>query len=191
MSDLFANYTIRVSRILYLIIAIILFNSFSVKAQQGDRNATEQIVDVDTVATFDPETRKESVVYVKNDLTVHLNPDFLPVFYPCKSERPENRDKCTTEKLADFIQKNMIYPMELKESKKEGTVNIRFIISDAGIVTQIKVIDSPDQYMFMEAIKVIQFLNTAFEEAPFFPGKLNGEPINYKMILPIKFKYKE
>ena len=174
-----------------IVMVFILISTAPLKAQQGERDVTEQIVRIDTVATFDPETRKETKVIVKDELTVHSNPDFMPVFYPCKGERPENRNKCTEEKLAEFIAKNTIYPLELKESKKEGTVTVRFVITDAGIVSLVKVMQSADPLMDAEAIKVIEFLNISFEDAAFFPGKLNGEPVNVKMTIPIKFSFKE
>jgi len=181
----------RLLRLVPLVMAYILLNTFSLSAQQGERDVTEQIVRIDTIATFDPETRKEAKIIVKDELTVHSNPDFMPVFYPCKGERPENRNKCTEEKLAEFLAKNTIYPIELKESKKEGTAVVRFVITDAGIVSMVKVMQSADPLMDAEAIKVIEFLNISFEDAAFFPGKLNGEPVNVKMTIPIKFKYQE
>ncbi|HMG16661.1 MAG TPA: energy transducer TonB [Saprospiraceae bacterium] len=181
----------RLIKLVLFVTAFMLLNTHKLKAQQGEKDETEQIAKIDTVATFDPETKKEAKIIVKDELTVHTNPDFMPVFYPCKGERPENRNKCTEEKLAEFIAKNTIYPLELKESKKEGTVKVRFVITDTGIVTLVKVIQSSDPLMDEEAMKVIDFLNISFEDAAFFPGKLNGEPVNVKMILPVKFKYQE
>ncbi len=181
----------RLTKFVPFVMTFFIINTVTLRAQQGEKDVTEQIVKIDTVTTSDPETRKETKVIVKDELTVHSNPDFMPVFYPCKGERPENRNKCTEEKLAEFIAKNTIYPLELKESKKEGTVMVRFVITDAGIVTLLKVMQSADPLMDAEAIKVIEFLNISFEDAAFFPGKLNGEPVNVKMTIPIKFKYQE
>ena len=169
-------------------LAFIFFSAnFSLSAQGMNDDGTETMVQLDTVITFDPATLKETVKIVRTETKAYLNPQFMPVFRSCKTVQPDDRTKCTNEKLATYIDSNLIYPFELREKRIDATVMIKFIVTEDGMVSHVSPVTRGNEYLDAEAVKVIEFLNRVYEDSPFYPGKANGEPVNVKMTVPVKF----
>ena len=82
-----------------------------------------------------------------------------------------------------FIAQNLRYPLEAQKSNIEGTVFLKFIVEKDGTV---KIAESlPERYIGYgldeEAIRVIKLTK-------WNPGKINGEPVRVRKVLPIRFK---
>lgn len=81
-----------------------------------------------------------------------------------------------------YVQQNLKYPAQAKQSGIEGKVFIEFLISENGQLTNVKSIKGIGAGCDEEAVRVIK-------EAPNWnPGLMDGKPAKVKMILPITYK---
>ncbi|HEY8366540.1 MAG TPA: energy transducer TonB, partial [Bacteroidia bacterium] len=61
------------------------------------------------------------------------------VVYPgCDSKDNSKIERCFNESVMEFIEKNISYPKEAIDAKKEGTVYIKFVIDTKGNITQVE-----------------------------------------------------
>ena len=86
------------------------------------------------------------------------------------------------DKLADFIKKNLKFPVTAKKNKIQGKVIVRFVVNSVGKVEQSKVIRSLDPECDKEALRVINSLPV------FIPGKQEGQNVSVYYIIPVIFK---
>lgn len=84
--------------------------------------------------------------------------------------------------LMKFIQDNLKYPKEAVKAKIEGKVVVSFIVNKEGWAERIQVTKSPHQLLSDEAIRIVRLL------PKFESGKVDGEYINEKYVLPISFR---
>jgi periplasmic protein TonB len=86
--------------------------------------------------------------------------------------------------VVKYIQENLKYPEEYKDTCPQGTVYAEFVVDTAGKVTHVKVIrgvpGAPG--LNAEAIRVISSMPS------WIPGKQNGKPVKVKFTVPVKFK---
>ena len=81
--------------------------------------------------------------------------------------------------LNEFIYKNLIYP---KESRVEGKVYVRFVVSEKGIVKEAKIFRFLDPYCDKEALRVVRLLSN------WTPAVMNEVNVPCYYIVVIKFK---
>lgn len=82
----------------------------------------------------------------------------------------------------EYLSENLKYPQAAREAGLEGTVYLVFTVTKEGALEQASVLRGPGEDLNQEALRMI-------EEAPnWIPGKQNGENLNVKMRLPIRFK---
>jgi TonB family protein len=86
-----------------------------------------------------------------------------------------------TEAFYRFLGTSIKYPVNARKNGVAGTVRLSFTVTKEGKLENITVIDSPDDELSQEAVRVIR------SSIYWFPGKELGEPINMKFTLPIKF----
>lgn len=80
------------------------------------------------------------------------------------------------------IGNNIRYPQEARQAGIEGKVYVQFVVNEYGQITQTKVLKGVGGGCDEEAMRVLQ-------EAPeWMPGTTNGQAVNVKMVIPIKFK---
>ena len=79
--------------------------------------------------------------------------------------------------------------LDYSDSEKKGilcyliaTVKVMFVITKTGKVGEIFVIDGTDPELDAEAIRLVKSL------PKFTPGKLNGQAVNVRCVLPLEFK---
>jgi TonB family protein len=80
-----------------------------------------------------------------------------------------------------YLQKNIKYPTLEKEANIQGTVYVSFIVTRKGTITDVKCIKDVSSGLSKEAIRVIKSM------PQWTPGKVNGKPVNVRMVQPIKF----
>jgi protein TonB len=85
--------------------------------------------------------------------------------------------------LYKFLRKTLHYPTISKNIGEEGTVFVRFIIDATGIVTGIEILKGVSAALDKEASRVISLM------PHWKPGKQHGEPVNVRMVIPIKFEF--
>ncbi|WP_299488377.1 energy transducer TonB [uncultured Allomuricauda sp.] len=104
----------------------------------------------------------------------------IPVFPGCENLSQKEAILCFQEKMQDHISSHFIYPPEAAINNISGRVNIVFIISKEGNITNIEA-KGPHKLLENEAIRIIEFL------PKMEPGKQNGEPIKIPYSIPITF----
>jgi TonB family protein len=88
-----------------------------------------------------------------------------------------------TEALMKFIQVNIKYPEMEKELGIEGKVYVGFVVMKTGEITNIKIMrgikDAPN--FDKEAIRIVKLMPL------WIPGMNNGQKVNVRTIVPIRF----
>ncbi|HEY8366538.1 MAG TPA: energy transducer TonB [Bacteroidia bacterium] len=109
----------------------------------------------------------------------------FPVWPGCEDNAEfSSPEKCFNAKLAEHIRTNLKYPPLAVENEVQGRVNISFVISYEGEVTDIKLLgDKKLGYgLETEAVRVIKLLPAMK------PATSNGQSVNMKYRVPIVFK---
>ncbi len=113
---------------------------------------------------------------------VALYPDVQPVHFAEKM--PEM--KFGPEGLNDYLRQNLLYPESDRKRGVERTVWVSFVVDRTGQVIDVEiegVIDG-SRKMKREVLRVI-------EEMPLWsPGENQGEKVDVRMVIPVKFKLK-
>ena len=79
-----------------------------------------------------------------------------------------------------FIQQNLRFPV-VAGGSFGGTVIVLFVIRKDGSITDIEIIRSPDPIFNREAIRIVETM------PKWTPAKNNGEKVNSRFALPIRF----
>ena len=90
-----------------------------------------------------------------------------------------------SEKLNEYIEKELVYPKEAKEDLREGTVTVEFSIGQEGNIAKVKVVKADKDYFNTEAVRLV----STFPK--WFPGKKDGQVVEVTLSLPIRFKLKD
>lgn len=83
----------------------------------------------------------------------------------------------------EFIQQELIYPPEALTSKKEGTVELSFIVEPDGSTGQLEIIQSVSPEIDAEAIRL-------FKHILWHPATELGLPVAYRHSIHIRFRIK-
>ena len=87
-----------------------------------------------------------------------------------------------TQKLADYLAKNIKYPPMARESGIQGRVFISFVVEPDGSVSNVNVMRSLGGGCDEEAVRVVKSM------PKWKPGKQRGKPVRVSYILPVNFK---
>lgn len=87
--------------------------------------------------------------------------------------------------MLKWIAEHVKYPETAQESNIQGRVVVQFVVTKTGSIGKVKIVRSVDPDLDKEAVRVIKSLPR------FYPGKVNGKPVNVWMTLPISFKLQE
>ena len=86
------------------------------------------------------------------------------------------------EGLMNFLSNNIRYPKRAEKNKVQGRVVVRFVVDKTGKVGNFKVLESVDDDLAEEAVRICKKL------PDFTPGRVNDEPVNVWYTLPVTFK---
>ena len=87
------------------------------------------------------------------------------------------------KELLKYMEKNMVYPEEMRRLRKSGEVVVEFYIERSGVISGVSVVKSLTKEFDDEAIRLTRYMPR------WVPGTKNGAPVRYKMTMPINFKY--
>ena len=87
-----------------------------------------------------------------------------------------------TQKLAEYLAKNIKYPQMARESGIQGRVFISFVVEPDGSVSNVNVMRSLGGGCDEEAVRVVKSM------PKWKPGKQRGKPVRVSYILPVNFK---
>lgn len=85
--------------------------------------------------------------------------------------------------ILPFLAQQIRYPSYALAKGIDGTVQLRFVISEDGSVSNIEVKSSPDESLTKEAIRVVGLLK-------FKPALVKGKPVKCYYNIPIGFSIK-
>lgn len=88
------------------------------------------------------------------------------------------------DELKYFMQHYFEYPEEATRFREEGRVVLEFTVSHTGEIKDIKTIESDSPALQKEAERILKLLPN------WIPSKVNGIPVDTKVILPIRFELK-
>lgn len=86
------------------------------------------------------------------------------------------------EAFYNVIKKNITYPAESRASHKYGRVLVRFVVNENGSLSDMEILQSPDELLGKEALRMLTL------SPEWAPGKKDGIPVKQHMVLPIVFK---
>lgn len=85
-------------------------------------------------------------------------------------------------RFQDYLARSVKYPAKALEKGVEGRVDVSFVVSKTGKVTQVKVVQSVDESLDREAVRVISAM------PDWIPGKQRGVAVDVSCTLPVEFK---
>lgn len=172
---------------IYFMVCFAMFFS-TISSLKAQEDKVELITVMDTVATFDPTTNKETVVVVKSEIDIHTNPEEKALIRSCMERSIVDKEACSKQKFEDYISKFLDYPEDAKAKGIQGTCEVSFVVNDDGNVTMVNIVKGIRPDMDAAAVKVIQKMNQYFSEEPWAPAYHNGSNVASRMIVPITFK---
>ena len=148
---------------------VVFFNTM--KSPQDNKSTSDSTnkKQPDTVtATLDPKADDGSSAYTGEDP------------YTVVEQMPEYPGG--EQKMAEFLEKNIVYPQIAKESGIQGTVYISFVVTKEGKVKGAKVMRGIGGGCDQEALRVVKSM------PDWKPGKQAGKAVPVQFNLPVKFK---
>ena len=98
----------------------------------------------------------------------------------------EEKEKCSKEKLLEFIYKNIKYPAIARENGIQGMCVVRFVVEKNGSITDIELVRDIGGGCGEEAVRVVGLMNEMGER--WSPGRQRGQPVRVQYNLPVRFK---
>ncbi len=108
----------------------------------------------------------------------------MPRFPGCEDMAGTHAEKqaCATQKLLEFIYKNIKYPVVARDNGIQGTVVVSFVVEKDGQLTDAIVMRDIGGGCGTEALRVVNLINEkAFR---WTPGKQRGRPVRVQFNLP-------
>lgn len=89
------------------------------------------------------------------------------------------------EGYSDTLSKHMKYPALARENGTEGTAIVTFVITAEGTLEEIEIIQDPGDGI---ADAVVTALQATAPGVAFSPGEIDGQAVNVKKEVPVRFK---
>jgi len=108
----------------------------------------------------------------------------MPHFPGCEEASMSDDDlkKCSMKLLMNFMGENVKYPGAAKKNNDEGTVMVKFVVSNKGEITKATVVKNVTEELDAEALRVINAMPN------WVPGEHEGKKVNVAIVLPIRFQ---
>lgn len=127
----------------------------------------------------------------KADTTIYAVVDEMPRFPGCENPDSslEARQRCSQQRLLEFVYGNIEYPLEARQKGHEGTAVIAFVVEPDGSISNTTIVKNVEGGCGDEAVRAVGLMNEA--GLKWVPGKKAGKPVRVKFNLPVKFKLEE
>lgn len=86
------------------------------------------------------------------------------------------------KELLKYMEKNMVYPTDMRRLNKTGEVVVEFFVERNGVISGVNVVRSVCEEFDEEAIRLTRHMPR------WNPGTKNDVPVRFKMTMPINFK---
>jgi TonB family protein len=100
--------------------------------------------------------------------------------YIVVEEQPEY--KGGYEAMVEYIQNNLVYPKTARMKGVEGTTFVQFTVNEDGAISDVLALRGIDAECDGAAIRLVESMPN------WNPGKVSGENVKTRFVLPIKFK---
>jgi len=111
----------------------------------------------------------------------------MPRFPGCEDKATEEeKTACATQKMLEYIYKNLKYPPIARENGVEGSVVLQFVVDKDGTITDTKIARDIGAGCGAAAEAVVLGMNNMGKK--WTPGKQRGRPVKVLFTLPVKFK---
>ena len=108
-----------------------------------------------------------------------------PVFPGCEKVNAIEKAECSQKKMFEYVAQHLQYPEDMKASKLEGKVYVKFVITEKGDVADVQVQKSLTPSADKAALDIVNGMNK--NAGKWTPGTKDGKPVKMDMILPISF----
>ncbi len=125
-----------------------------------------------------PGRHEARAISMKDSLEVNFN---VNIYERANNIHHGDREPTPAFDLNRFLNDNLKYPQNSKEKGIEGSVLIKFVISEDGSLSGLKVIKSVDVEMDLEALRLIRMM------PKWNPAIQNGHPVKVYFTLPVRF----
>ncbi|MEZ4986595.1 MAG: energy transducer TonB [Saprospiraceae bacterium] len=110
----------------------------------------------------------------------------MPRFPGCETVGTMDEKKaCAQEKLLEFIYANIKYPAIARDNNVQGTVVVRFVVTEDGKIEGAEVVRDIGAGCGEEALRVVNLMNTLADR--WTPGMQRGRKVPVYFNLPVKF----
>lgn len=125
-------------------------------------------------------------LFAQSNTEVDLAAAEMPYFSGCETHADYSDEKrnCSNRALIDFISRNLVYPKQAQADDIEGTVYVRFTVSETGKVTNAKIMNQIGGGCDEEALRVVNMF------PDWFPAQNDLEAVAIEMDLPVLFALK-
>lgn len=111
---------------------------------------------------------------------IHDISDIPPILEGCEDKL------CTEKELYTFIYSMIKYPSWALRRQMSGIVVLQFVVTKSGQIANIEIVQDPGFDMGKAAKDALSSMNEL--NIKWIPGKKNGEKVNVKYTLPVKFQ---
>ncbi len=149
-------------------------------ATQDNVAKLENNVDTNTATVTTGKDDGEDTSEPRNINTVEQ----LQMFKACKGLNRSEQKACFDEQLAKAITRNLVYPENDYDNRKQGTALIEFIIDENGNITNVKPLENNRATVDMK-----KAAEKAVKKIPqLIPAKQGTKNVRIKYAIPISFK---
>ncbi len=89
------------------------------------------------------------------------------------------------DELMRWLSSNLTYPPIAAERGREGTVTLRFVVTETGDIGEVQLLRGADRDLDKEALRVVGKL------PKFIPGRQNGQAVSVWFTLPVRFRLQQ
>jgi protein TonB len=130
----------------------------------------EFVWDVDTLP---PDDDIDTIISEPIYDVVGIEPKF-----PVSVKFPEGGEPA----MMDFVQSNVVYPLESVEMGEQGIVYVQFVVNTDGSISDVVAARGISENLDREAIKVVKAM------PKWIPGEQAGKKVRVRYTIPINFK---
>ncbi len=105
----------------------------------------------------------------------------MPRYQGCDVTDDAEARNCTYQSLSKYMRANLVYPEEAGKQNIEGTVVVKFIVNETGMVSDIEVEEGIGGGCDEEAIRLVKTMPL------WTPGMQAGKPVKVRLKLPFQF----
>ncbi|MBB4078573.1 TonB family protein [Lewinella aquimaris] len=134
---------------------------------------------------------QDTTAVAPGDTTIYNFADEVARF-PSPCERYDTtaaaKWQCAQNYLLEYIYQRALYPAEAREQGISGTAVVAFIVERNGLVNRPEILRDPGGGLGFSALRSVIGMQ---REVLWRPAFKDGEPVRYRVVLPIRFRLEE